>query len=840
MATAQGLLLQGIAAYRADNRGEARRLFAEALHADRRYEAAWLWYATAANNDGERRYCLQRALALNPQSPAQFRLWRIPRQVTPAIPPDLADLEDPPNPPDFEDTPFLTDARAWLHLHRYAVRRLTVALLLLALVAGAVLFQRARSRDPLYIAVVGPMSGVGQEFGRAMVRGVEVYVDRVNAYGGIDGRPVRLLIYDDRDDPELARRRAEEIVGDGRALLVIGHGSTATSLAGEAIYRAANLSAITSLATGDDTDDDPWYFRTIFDSETEGYYLAEYLRQVLGNPTASVIYADTPYGEALNSAFEMAYTPGGTVRRSWRHESDPARRAASIERIAAEVAATPDAGTLFLALDTPDARDLIVALRRRGVRNQLIGADTLSLASFAGSFRTLPEERRQPGFFTDGLYVVAPLLFDSLGASAQRFTADYQRAYRVAPDWPAATSYEAAVVGLQSIIAAEIEHTPASRQEDRARIREQLTAITSPEAAILGLDRPIFFGARRASQDLPSIGRFFGAQLVSAPVQLRPASAPAAAPQPVRIVYAGIDINEVRSLDTRTATFEADFFLWFRYQGDDRVTRVTFPNAVDTALSLGEPLMTDEGDGLIYRLYHVSGTFKEQLDFRDFPFDRQHLTIQIQHQTLTTAEVIYAIDPLLRGRTQEERLRSGLDMDRPFNAINSWQAIALDVRQEAITSDAALGHPQLVAARTPVQFSRYVADVTLTRDVASFLTKNLLALALQALILYTTLFFRHHMAGARIATAISSLLTSAVLLNTMSSQIPNINYPTAIEYGFLVIFVLCFVCVIVGVVGDRWHMAGKKAALRRLDRAAQVIYPLTVLVVVMAYLLRYG
>lgn len=843
MATAQELTRRGIAAYKADDRDEARRLFAEALFTDRGYEPAWLWYATTAPDDHQRRYCLERALAINPQSAAQYRLWRIPRQTRPIMPPELDDLEEPPTPPEFEDTTFLADLRMWVRLHRYAARRLTVALLLLLLVGAAVAFQLTRGNEPRYIAVVGPMSGPGAAFGRAMVRGTTLYVERVNAHGGIGGRQVAMLVYDDQDDEALARQRAEEIVRDGRVLLVIGHGSTATSLAGGPIYQAAGIPALTSIATGSEiTAGNPWYFRTIFDSAAEGRFLATYLRQVLDIGTTSIIYADTPYGEELHTSFETTYGPSGTVRRAWRHESDPARRAASIERIAAEVAATPDAGALVLALDTLDARDLIVALRRRGVGNQLIGADTLSLTGFATSFRSLPEERRQPGYFTDGLYVVAPLFFDSLGANAQGFVNDYQRAYRATPEWPAATSYEAAVVGLQSLgTALEADDAPAGAAEIRARTREQLALIDRPEAAVLGLDRPIYFDTGNANHDPPSIGRFLRSQLVSAPVQLRPDSTSgSAALRPVQVVYTGIDINELRSLDTRNATFEVDFFLWFRYQSDDRVTDTIFPNAVNPALGLGEPLISTEADGLNFRLYHINGVFREQLDFRDYPFDRQHLTIQIQHRTLTTSDVIFANDPQLRTRSQQERLRSGVNAARSFNTINSWRATAVEFRQEAITSDATLGRPQLFATGPPVQFSRYVTDVTLERDVLSFLIKNLLTLVLQALVLYVTLFFGHHMAATRIGTAVTSLLTSAVLTNTMAGQLPNVNYPTAIEYGFLAIFVLCFACVIIGVIGDRWYRAGKKVALRRMDRAAQVIYPLSLITIVLIYVWRYG
>ena len=49
-------------------RARAARLFAEALHEDSNYEMDWLWYSANMANDAQRRFCLERALYINPDS----------------------------------------------------------------------------------------------------------------------------------------------------------------------------------------------------------------------------------------------------------------------------------------------------------------------------------------------------------------------------------------------------------------------------------------------------------------------------------------------------------------------------------------------------------------------------------------------------------------------------------------------------------------------------------------------------------------------------------------------------------------------------------------------------
>ena len=60
----------------------ATQLFAQALHENSNLEMDWLWYAANMTRDVERRYCLKRALEINPQSSlAHSALAKLPRQA---------------------------------------------------------------------------------------------------------------------------------------------------------------------------------------------------------------------------------------------------------------------------------------------------------------------------------------------------------------------------------------------------------------------------------------------------------------------------------------------------------------------------------------------------------------------------------------------------------------------------------------------------------------------------------------------------------------------------------------------------------------------------------------
>jgi hypothetical protein len=52
----------------AEAEARAARMFAQACYENSNLEMDWLWYAANMTGDAERRYCLERAQALNPAS----------------------------------------------------------------------------------------------------------------------------------------------------------------------------------------------------------------------------------------------------------------------------------------------------------------------------------------------------------------------------------------------------------------------------------------------------------------------------------------------------------------------------------------------------------------------------------------------------------------------------------------------------------------------------------------------------------------------------------------------------------------------------------------------------
>jgi branched-chain amino acid transport system substrate-binding protein len=65
---------------------------------------------------------------------------------------------------------------------------------------------------PFKIGTEQPLSGAGAAGGRTALVGVQMAIDRINKAGGINGRPVELIVVDDESKPDVARRKVEKLL----------------------------------------------------------------------------------------------------------------------------------------------------------------------------------------------------------------------------------------------------------------------------------------------------------------------------------------------------------------------------------------------------------------------------------------------------------------------------------------------------------------------------------------------------------------------------------------------------------------------------------------------------
>ncbi|MGA8591968.1 MAG: ABC transporter substrate-binding protein, partial [Pseudolabrys sp.] len=67
---------------------------------------------------------------------------------------------------------------------------------------------------PYKIGAINPLSGAGAAGGKTALVGVQMAVDRINAMGGVNGRPIELIVADDESKPDVGRRKTSKLVDE--------------------------------------------------------------------------------------------------------------------------------------------------------------------------------------------------------------------------------------------------------------------------------------------------------------------------------------------------------------------------------------------------------------------------------------------------------------------------------------------------------------------------------------------------------------------------------------------------------------------------------------------------
>lgn len=176
---------------------------------------------------------------------------------------------------------------------------------LLWLVAAAVWPASHASAQDIVIGVAAPMTGNLAHIGAQLVEAAQLAVDEANARGGIGGGRVSVRVEDDQADPKVAMTVARKLAADDRVVAVLGHYSTAASLAAMPIYAKARLAAITPTASTRDLTKlgGKYLFRMVSPTSASARNLARYAVKTLGKKAVAVIHGQSDWAVSAKDAF---------------------------------------------------------------------------------------------------------------------------------------------------------------------------------------------------------------------------------------------------------------------------------------------------------------------------------------------------------------------------------------------------------------------------------------------------------------------------------------------------------------------------------------------------------
>jgi branched-chain amino acid transport system substrate-binding protein len=604
----------------------------------------------------------------------------------------------------------------------------------LAVLLAAWFGWRATHRPaPIVIAFAGSLTGGAASLGDEARIATQIYLDEVNAAGGIEGHEVVLQSFDDQSRPGVAKANVGAVL-DSPAVAVLGHSLSATSVAAGSGYEAGHIAALTGVASADEvTQNNPYYFRALSPNTVQVAFLAEYIRTVLLShstlflraPDIDLVSSDDPYGRSFRTG--LVSGNGVVAPKTFMVQTGDGVERSAVD-LAERLAQEPEPRMIVLGVAPDVITPVLRAIRRRGIRSLVILASGAADDNFATQFVNDPEEIDSPGFFTDNVFAIAPIIMDNTGQLGQELAAQYLELTGRRAGWNAAAGQDAARVMVEALRRAHVGARPETRQADREAVRTALAGIDSPAQAVPGNNGPLYFNAAREMPRPLRYGFFHEGRFVSAPLQLVRVQNPDLVDIDheteqghivqigeefywlQRVVYTGIELTHLSHVDVKDGTFTAEFYLWMRYAGtDDLPTEVKFSD-FSGRFNPAQPLESRIEDGLRYKLYQPSGVFKASFDLHDYPFDRQALLIRLQSQSHPLQEIAYVIDSF------------GLQLDKPgrdsaaseaFHDLQLWQAVAVHPFVDAFSISSTLGEPALFDTPNRVEYAGFDTAIVL-------------------------------------------------------------------------------------------------------------------------------
>ncbi|MGI9213852.1 MAG: ABC transporter substrate-binding protein [Methylococcaceae bacterium] len=541
-----------------------------------------------------------------------------------------------------------------------------------------VVIENRSDAHPIKLAVIAPFTGENQVIGTSIRQGAELYAGKFNRERKLGDRPVRLVFYDEAaevgNEADLVRKAA----GEG-AVGVIGHWSDNKVRELESVYQAEQLPLIT-LAPYDEPryPEQAWVFRTSFDTTFETRFLANYVRNVLGEKVVNIIHPATPEGERTANLYdETMQRFGSKVLYKWTYGVHDASIGDRVKEFAREINDKKLIGYLLVVGDAKDSASIIAGLRGSNVKNRIIGLRNMATLAFRHHLEEAWKGDSSLSAMLTGTLLTTPLLFDTAGESAQRARSAYITAYGEAPDWVAIQ----AIDGI-SVLAHTLTDLGLPEEESivnqRQKLREQLLEMDRLDKTRSGVNGPMALNPKRNSMPSVWIGNFDGKDLISGLTQLSPIDPEAIVNYlqeviegralyvndrfmyKTNVVYTGIKISKVVNLDPKTNTAELEAWLWFRWRGKVEPQDIVFTNGVGD-IPLKEPVNQGQDGDLQYKLYKLRGKFYLNYTDSKRAYDNELVGIAFHHATLSRNNMMYVTDVLglnlLDNRTLKEKYK---------------------------------------------------------------------------------------------------------------------------------------------------------------------------------------
>ena len=316
--------------------------------------------------------------------------------------------------------------------------RATAFAALLGASLGAVAVAGTAQADSIKIGINVPQTGFAAADGKSALIGAQLAAEQANANGGINGKDIELVVYDDQASPKSAVPIATKLVEqDGVKIAISGSYSGATRAAA-GVFQGAGVPYISAYAVHPEiTRSGDYVFRTSFVGEVQGRAGAKLIGESLGKKKVALITLKNDFGKSLANGFkEAAGKFGIEIVSEYEYSIKDRQFGPIVAKVKSDAPEAIYASGYFFT-----AGPLVSQLRAGGIDVPVIGQEGYDSQKFI----------EIAGAASEGVIITTSLDRDSDSPEAKSFIAAFEEKAGYKADMVAASGHTAMKVAVAAL-----------------------------------------------------------------------------------------------------------------------------------------------------------------------------------------------------------------------------------------------------------------------------------------------------------------------------------------------------------------------------------------------------
>jgi branched-chain amino acid transport system substrate-binding protein len=323
----------------------------------------------------------------------------------------------------------------------------------LGTVAGA-----GQEGTPIKVGVVLPLTGAQQKFGEIENNSFLMGMEEINAAGGVNGRPIELLIEDDTSKIAIGRSAAEKLILQDKVIVLTGGYSSDVTFAMAAVAQYRKVPFLITTGAADEITElgADYVFRLNQPVSEYARALTEFLQQVVKPKGVVILFEKSLFGQSGSREFaEQAF------ELDWKILMNEGYEAGTVDFKALLIkakSAKPD--VVYMISYVKEAALLVQQSKALGFKPKVF-------AGAAAGF-TLPEFSKLAGDAVENVYSATLWTPQVLYPGAREYYSNYMKKFGSETEYHGAEAYASVYVVADALKRAK-ELTPKGVRDALAK-----------------------------------------------------------------------------------------------------------------------------------------------------------------------------------------------------------------------------------------------------------------------------------------------------------------------------------------------------------------------------------